>query len=335
MNAQNVQHRDIKPANLLLLNGGVKIADFGLAKVLEETIASNSGAGTLAYTAPECFKGQLTQQSDQYSLAMTYYHLRTGRQLFQGNQAQVTYAHLDAVPDFSLLSSEEGVVLARALLKAPEKRWDSCAAFVYQLIARQKEMASQKAEKYQRDEARRRQRVENRRSAQESHNTEDDTEKRPRQEFATAVPEDVGPPERRGVQKCWWCQDRAADASPEVVKLYIVEEKLTDMPAMHRRTTVLIPQCSECIRFGANPGFGSRAVLLFSIIAFFGSFLLLVLSVSFKMRTSIQWVALIALIISTVCLMIGGLVVQSRQATFPQVKALLDAGWKFGDPLDT
>ncbi len=72
LNAKQVQHRDVKPANLLLLNAGVKVADFGLAKALEQTVATNSGAGTLAYTAPECFKGELTQQSDQYSLAVTY-----------------------------------------------------------------------------------------------------------------------------------------------------------------------------------------------------------------------------------------------------------------------
>ncbi len=53
LNAKQVQHRDIKPANLLLLNSGVKVADFGLAKALEQTVATNSGAGTLAYTSPQ------------------------------------------------------------------------------------------------------------------------------------------------------------------------------------------------------------------------------------------------------------------------------------------
>jgi len=54
MNAK-AQHRDVKPANLLLLNSGVKVADFGLAKALQQTVASNSGAGTIAYTAAGVF----------------------------------------------------------------------------------------------------------------------------------------------------------------------------------------------------------------------------------------------------------------------------------------
>ena len=41
LNAKQVQHRDVKPANLLLLNSGVKVADFGLVKVLEQTVESN------------------------------------------------------------------------------------------------------------------------------------------------------------------------------------------------------------------------------------------------------------------------------------------------------
>ncbi len=133
LNAKQVQHRDVKPANLLLLDSALKVADFGLAKALEQTMASNSGGGTIAYLAPECFKGKLTQQTDQYSLAVTYYHLRTGRLLFKGDQAQMMYAHLELEPNLSDLASAERVVLARALSKEPDRRWQSCSDFVNEL----------------------------------------------------------------------------------------------------------------------------------------------------------------------------------------------------------
>jgi tetratricopeptide (TPR) repeat protein len=99
------------------------------------------------------FKGKLTQQSDQYSLAVTYYHLRTGRLLFKGDQAQMMYAHLELEPDLSQLPPPEGAVLARALSKEPGKRWRNCNAFVNELTNAQQQA---KEEECQRQEAERR-----------------------------------------------------------------------------------------------------------------------------------------------------------------------------------
>jgi serine/threonine protein kinase len=84
--SQNVLHRDIKPANLLLdATGTVWVADFGLAKVLEQDTATNTGdiVGTLQYMAPEQFQAATDARSDICSLGLTLYELLTLRPAFQ------------------------------------------------------------------------------------------------------------------------------------------------------------------------------------------------------------------------------------------------------------
>jgi formylglycine-generating enzyme required for sulfatase activity len=123
-----------EPLNLFLLGDGVKVADFGLAKLLEQTLASHTGALTPAYAAPEFMKGQVAAQSDQYCLAVSYYELRTGRLPFGGNIHQMMYGHLEGEPDLSHLEELERAVVARALAKEPRERWPKCQAFVNALI---------------------------------------------------------------------------------------------------------------------------------------------------------------------------------------------------------
>jgi serine/threonine protein kinase len=125
-----IQHRDIKPANLLLVGGGVKVADFGLAKVLQNSLASNSGCMTFAYAAPEFFQGETSERSDQYSLAVSYCQLRGNRLPFRGSREQVMIGHLQNPPDLSMLPPQEQAVVARALSKQPADRWPRCRAFV-------------------------------------------------------------------------------------------------------------------------------------------------------------------------------------------------------------
>lgn len=125
-----IQHRDIKPENILLQGGGVKVADFGLARLLERSVSGHTGAMTAAYAAPEVFDGKVTARSDQYSLAVTYCHLRGGRLPFTGSQLRQMKQRFEGTPDLSMLPEAERAVVARALARTPADRWTDCRAFV-------------------------------------------------------------------------------------------------------------------------------------------------------------------------------------------------------------
>jgi hypothetical protein len=135
LRGQKLSHRDIKPQNLLHLKGHAKVADFGLARIQQQTLDHTVNVGgTPAYMPPEMWRGDVSVHSDQYSLAATWYEMRTGRRLFSANShAELLMQHLTQPPDVSGVPEAEQAVLLRALAKEPDQRFPSCVAFVQAL----------------------------------------------------------------------------------------------------------------------------------------------------------------------------------------------------------
>jgi eukaryotic-like serine/threonine-protein kinase len=92
-----VIHRDVKPSNVLLPpDGGVKLADMGIARLLspEALTATLSVRGTALYIAPEQVRGDLVDaRADLYSLGCVLFEMLTGRTPFEGDLAALSYAH--------------------------------------------------------------------------------------------------------------------------------------------------------------------------------------------------------------------------------------------------
>jgi serine/threonine protein kinase len=134
LHGRGVLHRDIKPDNLRLKDGRVKVADYRASVARRPDGVSDSG--TPAYMAPERWRGETGERSDQYSLAVSYVELRLGRRPFaETDFAAVALAHLQHDPDLGDLPAPEQGVLLRALAKDPAQRHPSCREFAEALAA--------------------------------------------------------------------------------------------------------------------------------------------------------------------------------------------------------
>ncbi len=138
-------HRDIKPANVLLAGDGrVKVADFGIAKALEEGDLTQPGlmVGTARYVAPEQVEGKpVDPRTDIYSLGVVLYELLCGRAPFDGEgEAAVALARLQRDPlrprqvRPSVPKPLEEIV-CRSLERDPDQRFDSAADLRAALLA--------------------------------------------------------------------------------------------------------------------------------------------------------------------------------------------------------
>ena len=141
---KSITHRDLKPANILNTKSGIKVLDFGLAKIdvvksspSEETLTralteEGTIVGTLQYMAPEQLQGKPTDaRSDIFSFGCVLYEILTGKRAFRAeNKATLIAAIMDREPEPIALHQPmippmlERIV-KKCLAKDPDDRWQT------------------------------------------------------------------------------------------------------------------------------------------------------------------------------------------------------------------
>src|SRR5215469_1124579 len=115
---KGITHRDLKPSNIMLTRSGVKVLDFGLARMdgspRDTLTASYVVMGTPAYMAPEQREGrEADARSDIYSLGLVLYEMATGERASEGNRLR------------TLLPLELERVIKTCLAVEPDQRFQS------------------------------------------------------------------------------------------------------------------------------------------------------------------------------------------------------------------
>ncbi len=142
-----VIHRDIKPNNVLLCEDGtVKVMDFGLAKVIQESGSQNTvtqtAAGTLYYMSPEQIKGlgNVDNRSDIYSIGMTVYEMIAGKTPFEKSESEFTIQKQiieGKIPPptkyIPTISKQLNKFIMKAIDKDPDKRYQDISQMMADL----------------------------------------------------------------------------------------------------------------------------------------------------------------------------------------------------------
>src|SRR5207253_6075795 len=135
--ARGVVHRDLKPGNVwLTADGTAKLGDFGVAVALDQSRLTQAGmmVGTVSYMPPEqAIGGEVTPQSDLYSLGAMLYEMVCGRPPFIGDEnVAIITQHLNTppvAPSWHVPDLPPGLkaLILRLLEKDPSRRPASAA----------------------------------------------------------------------------------------------------------------------------------------------------------------------------------------------------------------
>ncbi|HEX6863085.1 MAG TPA: serine/threonine-protein kinase, partial [Thermoanaerobaculia bacterium] len=138
--ARGIIHRDVKPGNLLLADGLVKIADFGVARLADQAPITRDGqtVGTWSYMAPEQIRGEeVTPAADLWSLGVVLYEAITGERPFRGrSEPDLVRRILETeAPPLGTGGPRLGHIVARALERSLELRYASAREMQEDLLA--------------------------------------------------------------------------------------------------------------------------------------------------------------------------------------------------------
>ena len=146
LHGSDVIHRDLKPSNVMLTAGGVKLLDFGLAKLRDgeyedptwkptksmHLTDEGTVLGTLPYMAPEQVEGRPADaRTDTFALGVVMYEMTTGCAPFQGTSraslaaAILTYEPLPISARIPTAPPSLDRVVRKCLSKNPDERWQS------------------------------------------------------------------------------------------------------------------------------------------------------------------------------------------------------------------
>jgi len=140
--SRGIVHRDIKPHNVMVLkNGSVKVADFGIARVMSQgNTLTKEALGSVHYISPEQAKGgRVDDRSDIYSLGTVMYEMMTGRPPYDGESpVAVAIQHINGgakMPSTINPNIPGGMeqIIMKAMAHDPANRYTSATAMLYDM----------------------------------------------------------------------------------------------------------------------------------------------------------------------------------------------------------